>query len=47
MTSATRGTIAICIWSTRLLALAVMVVAIGEAVNCGLCLIEDKKAGRI
>jgi hypothetical protein len=47
MTPATRGTIAICIWSTRLLALAVMVVAIGEVVNCGLCLIEDKKAGRI
>jgi hypothetical protein len=32
-------------WSSRLLALAVMIVAVGEVVQVGLCMLEERRNG--
>jgi hypothetical protein len=44
LTPATRCAIAIGVWSARLLGLAVMIVAVGEAANLGVCLLEERRS---
>lgn len=43
LTPSTRYLIGIAVWSTRLLGLAVMIVATGEAVQAGLCWVEERR----
>lgn len=45
MTPATRCLVATGVWSARLLGLAVMVVALAEVVQVGLCVWEERRNG--